>query len=184
MLDFEPAVGTVVTPGQTVQLYFDIQGSSPQQGAVFSLDGNLFDVEGVPPYVLDYTVPDYKAGKIKISVQTINTVGKDAYGVETYLIAQSPEPLTSMSVFPHALTLTSPGEMYPLQVTGTFSGNSPLDITSSDAGTTYTTKSNTESVLSVTADGIVEAIGNGQDTVIISNSGHTATVKVNVAILN
>ncbi len=180
VITFVPSPGTTVLPGEQVQIRFDITGGSMQDKVLFSVDGQFHVIEGAPPYVFDYTVPDYKVGRIDIYAQTSSVSGPETYAVKSYLIVQLSEPPISISASPNTLTLSRIGETYPLRVIGEFSDGSQIDITSSAAGTTYVTQSGTENVIAITAEGIVEARGNGQETVLITNSGQTTSVLVNV----
>jgi len=59
-----------------------------------------------------------------------------------------------------------------------------MDLTANDSGTIYAVLSGSDNVISVNQDGLVEAQGAGEDTIMISNSGQSTQVTVSVTITN
>ena len=65
---------------------------------------------------------------------------------------------------------------------GNYSDGVVRDITSGSAGTTYTTQSGSNLVVTVTSDGMLTAVSNGLDVIIVDNGLQSASVPVQVQI--
>ena len=176
-----PASGTVVSPGQVVNLTFNVTGGVPAGQGMFSLNGALYPMSGPPPYTLPFTVPTGRAGVIKVAAFAF---GSQNYAAATSLTVLPTQAQTQLTATPSSLNLTLQGSSLPLTVTGSYAGGSQIDLTAAEAGTTYATRSGNNKILSVSTAGIVTANATGQDTVVVSNSGLTATVPITVNITN
>ena len=91
--------------------------------------------------------------------------------------------LLSLSAAPTTLSFKNKGDTAQLKVTGNYSDKSTLDLTKGAAGTRYV--SSAPRVVTVSADGLVEALSSGSATITISNSalsGKTITVSVSAQI--
>jgi len=82
------------------------------------------------------------------------------------------------------VTFGSSREQFQLHVTGLFDDGSTIDLTANDAGTNYSLLSGSNTFVSVTASGLVEARGAGQDAIVIGYSGKVVQVPVTVTITN
>jgi len=176
-----PAPGTVVTPGQVVTLTFDVAGGPAPGEGLFVVDETLHHISGSPPYSLDYTVPKGRAGIISIVVFAF---GSQNYAAETSLKVLPAQAPTQLTATPASLRLAQQNASFPLAITGVYADGSQIDLTAAEAGTSYATQSGNAKVVSVSAAGLVTARATGQDAVVASNSGKTATVAVTVNITN
>jgi hypothetical protein len=82
------------------------------------------------------------------------------------------------------LRLDVVGATARLGVTATYAGWGAVDVTSATAGTAYTILSGGTTVVSVDADGLVEARGAGADAIVVSHGGLSTAVSVSVVITN
>lgn len=138
-------------------------------------------MKGAGPFSLSFVAPTTQTGRIDIRAATYGS-GQDDYVGSTYVIVEPRSPLTSLEVLPSSLILSKAGERYQLRVTGHYSTESQVDLTSSQSGITYSVKSGTSKVIAVSQDGEIQAKGEGKDEVIISISGKVASVPVYVAV--
>ena len=176
-----PTPGTVVSPGQVVNLTFNVTGGVPAVQGMFSANGALYPMSGPPPYTLPYTVPTGRAGSINVAAFAF---GSQNYAAATSLTVLPTQAPTQLTATPSSLNLALQGSSFPLTVTGSYADGSQIDLTTAEAGTTYATQSGSNNVLSVSTAGIVTANATGQDTVVVANGGLTAKVPVTVNITN
>jgi hypothetical protein len=178
-----PAEGTVVHPGETITLRAEpASGVSLSRGVFLIEGGEILPAEG-PPFEASFTVPEGFIGPRNIIVLAADSQGtlfSDEVSITVEPIAQ----LTSIEVMPQEVELSFSAEEVPLLVLGTFDDGVQRNITSSTTGTTYRTLSGTASVVEVSPDGLVRAVGTGQDTIIVANSGVTTAVLARVEIAN
>ena len=175
----EPLPGTVVKPGEKAQVRFDITNGTSQKSAVFSIGGNLINLKGEPPYVIDYDMPKHKAGRLDIQGITLGDT-EESYSFKSYVIVKPDDSPISIYSSKGNIIFSQSDATYQLSIMGKYPDGSEIDITAGSAGTTYSTKSGTENIISVSQDGIVEAKGNGKDIVIIKNDKHSVTVDITV----
>jgi len=178
-----PAEGTVVHPGDTITLRAEPARDVSLSRVVFLIEeSEIIPVEG-PPFEASFTIPEGFIGSRNIIVLTADSEGtlfSDDVSITVEPIAQ----LTSIEVMPQEVNLSFFAEEVPLLVLGTFDDGVQRNITSSTTGTTYRTLSRTASVVEVGPDGLVRAVGTGQDTIIVANSGVTTAVLARVQIAN
>jgi probable HAF family extracellular repeat protein len=62
-----PLPGTVVRPGYSINLSFNVTGGVTTTEGMFAIDSELHYMQGAMPYSLQYTVPNNRAGAIHIS---------------------------------------------------------------------------------------------------------------------
>ncbi|MCF6301063.1 MAG: hypothetical protein L3J52_08100, partial [Proteobacteria bacterium] len=179
-INFTPAEGAIVAPGDTVQVQFDITNGEPVSGVLFSFNGEFRSINGPPPYSFEITAPANKAGRINIYAQTIGS-GSEDYGVDSHIIVQPGQAAVSLTATPFEINFTQPGRSLPLHVIAKYSDETEIDISSGVAGTTYATQSGTENIISVNSDGVINAVATGEDDILISNSGQTVSVPVYVS---
>ncbi|MCH9650153.1 MAG: Ig-like domain-containing protein [Deltaproteobacteria bacterium] len=95
------------------------------------------------------------------------------------IVFDAPEPI------PRELTLTAPntalsqiGETVQLQTSGEYSDSSTRDLTAATAGTLYRTSN--PAIVTVSADGLVQAVSSGIGLISASNEGALALLQVTV----
>ncbi|MGH9846100.1 MAG: hypothetical protein ACREEM_45950, partial [Blastocatellia bacterium] len=175
-----PAQGTVVRPGQIITISFTLQGGNAIEGALFIIGSRFSVVEGAAPLTFNYEIPSDVAGDLPITVLTYGP-GPDNYTLSTSLRVLPAAAPSALSASPTNLTLTQVGEQAQLRVYGLFIGDTQIELTGSAAGTLYAIQSGRTSIVSVSPEGVVEARGEGQETVLIANSGKTTSVSVQVS---
>ncbi|XCN71444.1 MAG: ankyrin repeat domain-containing protein [Candidatus Electrothrix aestuarii] len=178
-IKFVPLAGTVIRPGGNVDIKFDIQGEDEQKAAFFQIDNKVIQVKGEPPYVANYKIPPYKAGKINIYVDTIGS-DKESYSFSSHILVVPEGSPDSISSSQEDILLSQVGSTYQLEVIGKYPNGSEFNIAEGELGTTYATESGTEDIITVSSDGLIEAKGKGLDSVLITNSGHSFKVSVQV----
>jgi pimeloyl-ACP methyl ester carboxylesterase len=174
-----PAPGTIVHPGDALNSDFSIVGGNAVEGALLAVGRQLEIMTGAPPFALSYIVPADRLGRIEILADTFGP-GPENYSASTYVLVQALSPLTALSVEPRQLSLTQIGQHYRLHVSGVFADGTTNDLTAGDTGTSYATLTGSNSVISVSTNGLIEARGLGGDTVVILNQGLTARAVVSV----
>jgi uncharacterized protein (TIGR03437 family) len=178
-----PSPGTIVRPGDLIQITFAVTGGNLVEGALFSIGRLLHSIDGSGPFSFSFRVPSGRAGRLDISAGTFGR-GPDNYEASTYVTVIPASPPLSLKAAPNNLHLENIGESFQIRVTGQFPDATQIDLTSSDAGTRYSLQSGANSVVSVSSDGLVEARGAGQGTILISNSGKTTALTVTVSLDN
>lgn len=173
-----PAPGTIVRVGEIVQVSFSVTGGGPVDGALFAINSRLRRVDGSGPFTLSFVVPPTKAGRLDISAFTF---GSEFALASTHVQVVPNAPLVKLGASPDNISFEQAGEHLQIRVTGEFADGTKLDLTSSTAGTTYTTASGTSNVISVSPDGVIQVRGLGQESVLIANSGRMTSVSVYVA---
>lgn len=178
-ITISPLPGTIVRPGETIQIAFNVTpGDLLTNGAFFFVGDELFFTEGAVPFLLSYTVPTNHAGKLRIFADAKH------HWTNTYVLVQPADPPLSLSVSPDSVEFGYLGVPRALRVLGQYANGLELDLTSADTGTTYATLSGGNSVVSVSRNGVLEARSDGQDTILVANSGRTAAGLVRVRITN
>ena len=178
-ISVEPLSGTVVKPGKKVGIQFDITDGTVQKSAVFNIGGNLIHLKGNPPYQIEYDVPTDKAGRLNINGITLGD-SEESYSFKSYVIITPEGSPLSISSLENKIVLKQVGATYQLMIIGKYQNGSEIDITANSAGTSHTTKSGTQNIITVSADGFIEARGKGADSIIITNSGQSVEVMVHV----
>ena len=92
---------------------------------------------------------------------------------------RAPAP-SSISVVPAQLDLDTLGESAQLVTTAVYPNFSRGDVTAAPAGTTYV--SSNPAIASVSADGLVSAVGSGTVLISVSNEGALTVVRVRAAL--
>jgi YVTN family beta-propeller protein len=180
--DLDPPPGTVVHPGDIVNLVLTVTGGDPVDGAVFSIGQGFEIVPGPGPQTLPFTISVDRAGRVDIHAVTYGP--NETYSADTWVQVETATDPESIEAYPGLVNFTLAGQTVPLTVRGLFAGGPPVDMTSSTAGTIYTVESGTANVITVSAEGLVTAVGSGSDKVIVTHGTLTKQVTVNVLITN
>ncbi len=170
-----PAEGTVVNPGQTINITVSSSGPTFAQVIVIGQDPIGFSkVLMGPPYQFSIQIPS----KIRPGRYTLTASGATArgQGAESDPISIDVEPADSPSkirVEPSSLSLPVGGRS-GLRVIGKYSDGSTVDLSRSTQ-TTYMSEST--SVATVTSEGLVTAVSPGSAQIIIDK-----TIRVEVTV--
>lgn len=183
-LTITPPAGTVLDPNN---LFFPIgvslQGGNPIDGVLLRVGDRTQGLDAPGPFELSYNAARDTAGIIPITAQTYGP-GPENYYASSWLVVQASGPPTSIQVVPSVLELHEVGERFQLRVLGAYAGGGRLDLTQASAGTSYAPTSGAATVITVTPGGLVEATGPGQDVVLVSNRGRSASMRVKVTAAN
>ncbi|MEE9229072.1 MAG: cadherin repeat domain-containing protein, partial [Acidobacteriota bacterium] len=178
-----PAPGTIVNPGDTVNVVFEIQDGNPVDGAGFAVGDRFHFIDGPGPFAFSFPVPAERLGELTILTGTTGP-GPENYDASTYVVVHTEQPPTSISVSPAHLALVRLGELQGLTVRGLYPDGSEADLTSPSSGTVYAVGSGTSDVVAVSPEGLIQAIGAGEDEIVVSNSGLAVQVPVKVTLSN
>ncbi|MEI7671235.1 MAG: dockerin type I domain-containing protein [Deltaproteobacteria bacterium] len=179
-----PVQGTVVRPGEAIQVAFFVPVSAGSTSAMISIGGQMTFVTGsAGSFSTTYQLPAAVIGRVPVSATTLD-LGDGNLSASTYVVALPSTPPAGLAPSPGSVGFAVTGQTAALTVLGTYGDGATADLTSSASGTTYSTLSGTNSVINVSAEGVVQAVANGQDTVVIQNGGQTASVTATVNITN
>ncbi len=182
-ITLSPAPGSLVHPGELLNIELSIANENPVEGVLFITGDRVHLIEGAGPFAFSYEVPKDRCGEINIYADTFGP-GPENYSTSTWVSVQPDSDLSSLEAFPSKIPYDQVGQLFQIQVKGYFADGTSMDLTDSGAGTSYSTLSGNDNVISVSPDGLVESQGTGEDTVLISNSGQLTQVTVNVTITN
>jgi pimeloyl-ACP methyl ester carboxylesterase len=179
-----PAPATVVRPGEVIHVVFSVPVSAASTSAMVSIGGRMIDVTGsAGSFLTSYQLPPDVTGRITISATTLD-LGEGNLSSETYVVALPSAPPAALAPSPGSVEFAVTGLTTKLAVIGMYGDGATADLTSSASGTAYSTLSGTGSVVTVSVEGVVQAVANGQDTIVIQNGGQTASVTATVNITN
>jgi hypothetical protein len=177
-----PPAGTVVHPGDAVEVVFAVQNGAPIRGAVFRIKDRTERVDGVGPLTVAYKVPEDFAGTIPIDVESYGA-GAVSYRASGRLLVRPLKPLASIAAEAPQIDLAI-GSQAQIRVLGRPAEGPALDVTSSGADTIYSLRSGGNAVVSVSPEGLVVARAPGSEIVIVRNGALAAAVVVHVAAGN
>jgi pimeloyl-ACP methyl ester carboxylesterase len=170
--------GTVVHPGTSISVSFS--PTAGFDGCFLTIGDSTFVRHGLCSAT--WTVPNTTGGRIEVTAATFG--GQTDSHATSYVMVQESSPpsvLRMAPIFP--LTLSAIGASAQLTVTAASGNASLLDVTSSTAGTSYSTMRGS-SVVSVSKDGRVTAVAEGKDIVTASHAGLTNSIQVTVRVTN
>jgi len=97
-----PSPGTIVRPGQAVQIEFFPQGDGLTE-VMFFIHHDMKIVPAPGPYVVNITVPDDFTGKLQIRAVAVNSDGtKEGMATDSFLIVKPEGTLKSITLSPNA----------------------------------------------------------------------------------
>ena len=132
------------------------------------------------PFTVRFDLPADAVGAVEVSVFGRTTAGEiaTAPAVRNVIISTSAQPLNLKTETPH-LRLTREGATAQLRVSADFSDGQTRVVTSAAAGTVYASSDPT--IATVSPDGLVTALANGEALITASNKGETTQVSVAIA---
>ena len=163
-----PAAGTIVNPGQVLAVtVVDSPTGSFTEVAVDAPDPIGFStILTAPPYQFSIQIPSsISPGPYALTATGVISPGSGADSEPLIIDVEPNSPPVSVQVTPSLLGLNV-GEEMPLTVTGTFSDGSTADVTESTQ-TTYL--STAPAVASVSAIGLVTAVGPGSAAITVNS---------------
>jgi len=173
----EPASGTVVHPGQTVEVTVSVSGGPISSlGLLVKWHINGSAVVSGPPYKFSFTLP---SSNIIPGLDTIGAVASTPSGpvfAQASVDIERPDVPESISLNYSQLKLRVDSDV-PLAVYGKYGDSSILDLTRSTQTKYESTKAY---VVSVASDGQVTALAPGSAAIVVSHQRLRAMVSVTV----
>ncbi|MBI3618316.1 MAG: hypothetical protein HY210_08935 [Candidatus Omnitrophica bacterium] len=178
-----PASGTTFTPGQTVNVQFEVAGGNVVEGALFTVGNKLEGIESPGPFAFSFPAPADHIGDMDITAYTFGP-GPENYTSATTITILPAGPFVKISPLTDFLSMDQLGLSLQINTRGYYADGSSVNITKAGTGTLYSVQSGTANVITVSADGLVQAKGPGSDVVLITNRGQSTSVQVEVRISN
>lgn len=173
-----PEDGAVHLPNETVALEIEPLGGVLLEQVLYV---TRFSADAVDaPFFSNLTIPEDEIGWVKVAAFGRTKAG-EFVSDEITIFVQPESSLHELSVEPQRLSFFREGQTRKIVVTGRYDGGLTRDLNAPGAGTTYSSSSN--DVVSVTADGTMEARGIGSAVVTVVNSGKGAEVAVVVDLI-
>jgi hypothetical protein len=177
-----PPTGTVVHPGDRVEIRFTLENGSGIQGATFHVKDRVERIDGAGPFALTYDVPPASVGTIPINVETYGP-GPETYRASGRLVVKPALPFVAITANPNQVDL-SVGETSQLRILGRSGDGSEYDASSGGADTLYANRSGGDSIVKVGPDGQVEGRGTGSEIIVVRNGPLATAVLVHVTPMN
>lgn len=179
-----PPSGTVVHPGQEVEVVFDVQGGNASDRATFSvIPGYLplgSTVEGDGPYAYRFTVPDM-LGELTVLPQTWGD-GPESYVAKTVLRVEPAAELVSLRPGDEKEYLRGEGAGSQIELYGRYADGKELEIPQERVA--FRLLPGGEAFVSLSPEGEVTARETGQATVIAEYGGMSVPVLVKSQVSN
>jgi len=171
-----PAPGTTVNPGSTISVVINTGGAQPRAILIASA-GGVVRLEA-PPFVASFTIPSAAAGSLPLHAIAFFGQGEVAVAQPVNLNVNVNASLTAIEVLNGNVVLQRPGRTQQMRVIGTFSDGVQRDITRL-TGTKYAASSLTP-IASVSATGLISALGPGNATIAVSNGSLITSINAKV----
>jgi len=162
-----PATGTTVTPGSTVSVTVDTSAGDLPEAVLIVSEGNSVIIEQ-PPFTGDIVVPVESIGVVHVAAVAFYGHGGMAFAQRATLNVELTATLTAIEVFGGDVALVRPGRTRQLTIVGTYSDGVRRDITAPELGTRYGSSDLTP-VATVSASGLITAVGAGDATIAVRN---------------
>jgi len=158
-----PTAGTIFTQGDTMTIVVEL---TPPLTAANTVGATLSGLRHITAtwtsglsFTATFVIPPLVTGPLTITPDFTDTMGNVFAGAPVVVGVKTAAAPVSLA-FQQNTFLVSPGaSSYQLYLNGTYADGSVLDLTSQFAGTTYSTSN--ASVLTVSADGLVQIAGAG-----------------------
>jgi hypothetical protein len=174
-----PAAGTVVKPGQTIVVNVAVSG-----GSFISVTANVVGSSRGPimltssPYEFSFDMPStLPLGPADILALGTIAAG-DIFAPPASIDLERPDSPTSLALNVPMLELQV-GNTFPIFVSGTYGDRSVVDLTKSTR-TTYEPAD--RGVVSIRADGILNALAAGSTTIEVRHKDKRAIVRITVIL--
>jgi hypothetical protein len=172
-----PASGSVVTPGQTLQVSVNVSaGSQFNAIQVIGEDIGITPPKQTPPYSFALTIPNDIIGPKNITA--LGIIGQDngVFSQPVIVDVEIPTPLANLDITPSQISFTFVGNQATLTVFGTFADGTQANIRHS-SNTSYATNDTTVATVN---GGVVTAVGAGTTSIIVKYGGLSVSVPVAV----
>lgn len=178
----EPKSGTVYHPGDKVNVRAVADTGEIFIGVfLYSLKSYASVIDNLPPYELEYTIDPKFTGE-DIIVASGKYPNGNTVEAEVKILVTLPSSVTVTGIRVRDdqkyLFMSRIPEDEKIRVYGQYSDGVERDVSSSAAGTTYT--SSDEKIATVDANGLVTAVAPGTARITIKNGKNEITVRVDV----
>jgi len=151
-----PASGTVVAPGQSVNVTL-VANSGVTLSSVLLVGPSVAQVDSAPPFEIMFQVPFEAVGDYVISAAGTDGAGQYYSSNQVTLVVQPSAALVSLSIAPDSPVLFGAGDTLQLAVVGSYSDGVDRDVT--DLGTIF--DSANPGIATVSGTGLVTAVTTG-----------------------
>lgn len=162
-----PLDGTVVHPGDTVTI--NVNGSGATFSSVFVIGEDQLEscgTAGTIPFQCSISIATYtNPGTYLLTAVALDTLGNEPDSSPITIDVEPSAPPASVVAQPPSLMHSWTGDMTGLRVIGTNSDGSTVELTKSTQ-----TISQAPGIVTVTADGLVTAVGAGTTQIVIDGN--------------
>jgi hypothetical protein len=172
-----PADGTVVSSGDlvTVEVVGE-DGFVPQ--TVLALGGGSAERSSDAPFTLQFKVPSEALGPLRLFAIGIDADGETVLSDDVVLNVRTSAAIEAVRIITQDPFLFGAGARQQLFSLGRFNDGVSRDITTRATGTVYRTSN--PSIVTVSDEGVITAVGAGIATVAVQNGGRQDSVSVTV----
>ena len=181
LIYLEPSRGSIYKTGDKVMITLHLPENAAVEGVLFIVGDKLHTIKGAGPYSFELQIPkQFSIGVIDIIADSFGP-NKNVSASTAIKIIPAESPL-ELSSEPNILYINSVPESYPLLILGKLSDGSYVDLTKSESGIRYSTKSQSNKIISVDDNGLVTAHAEGEDSVVVGYNDNQIIVPVNVEL--
>jgi hypothetical protein len=176
-----PTPGSVFKDLDTVRVVAEARDGATPTGIVLLVQELGIDtIASIQPYTDEFVIPaDGPVGRLSIAIIAQDASG-ELLGDTTSITVASRQPLSRLDIEPGSLELdgqVNRAEILVLGVYGSGADTITRDLSDGASGTTYAMLHGA-SVAEVDEDGVVQAVGLGGDTVVVTHYGKVGYVPV------
>ncbi len=168
-----PTPGGPIAPGATFTVGLNAFGGYQPASVLFLGSFETFATDDSAPFQATFTVPLEAIGSFSLLAIAVDAQGQVAQATFKRDVVTT-ATLTGLALFNERVYLTAPGQSQSLSVVGLFSDGVQRVLNGSELGTTYS--SNNQSVVQVTEEGQLQAVGEGFAAITITNGGFSVSV--------
>jgi hypothetical protein len=166
-----PAPNTVFHPGDSVVVTVQPSGFTPVRMLIMMRADNVDDgtAEGLTssPWTTTLSVNQDALGAATITAFAIDATNHSIRAEIPIQVAATTATLRALTVTAKKIILFASRLQHQLHVAGQYSDGIERDITGSAAGTVY--ESGDQSIVTVSANGLMQAVGVGRTTIVVRN---------------
>lgn len=172
-----PAPGSIVHPGQMVEVIVEPMGGALVENVLLSLEGTIL-TDDEAPFVFLVTVPTGAIGALTLSAVGRNASADFFSAPDVTVSVEQEAELVALQVVPANQILFGSGSEAQLEVLGEFDDGISRVVTSPSAGTTYSVEH--PAIAQVSADGVVTALALGETSLLVENGGIAGSAWITV----
>ena len=173
-----PADGSIVSPGEVITVTVSVEaGSAFLYVQVLGKEIGFSLPDDSAPYEFSLTIPNTIIGPKELTALGVTGPGSGVFSEPVTIDIETAATLTDLSASFDRMSFRRVGSRVPLTVTGKFDDDTTLIITRS-SNTTFL--SNDAAVATVDSSGLVESVGPGNTTIVVSYGNDSSSVPVTV----